>query len=48
MQLQFDISFDLELESIIALATMTYVVEYNLYGSHPMYEGVLNDFIIEE
>ena len=34
-----------ELETIIALATMTYIVKTNLYESHPMDEQVFNDFI---
>ena len=34
-----------ELETIIALATMTYIVETNLYELHPMDERVFNDFI---
>ena len=34
-----------ELETIIALATMTYIVETNLYELHPMNERVFNDFI---
>ena len=34
-----------ELETIIALATMTYIVETNLYELHPMDEQVFNDFI---
>ena len=32
-----------ELQTIIALATMTYIVETNLYELHPMDEQVFND-----
>ena len=35
----------IKLETIIALATMTYSVETNLYELHPRDEQVLNDFI---
>ena len=34
-----------ELEIIIALATMTYVVEINLYELYPMNKQVFKDFI---
>ena len=34
-----------ELETIITLATMTYIVETNLHELHPMDERVFNDFI---
>ena len=33
------------LETIIALATIIYIVEKNLYELHPMVERVFNDFI---
>ena len=33
------------LETIIALATMTYIIETNLYELHLMKERVFNDFI---
>ena len=34
-----------ELETIIALATMTYIVETSLYELHPIDEWVFNGFI---
>ena len=37
-----------ELEIIIALAIMTYILETNLYELHPMNERVFNDFIIDK
>ena len=48
MDLQFDVSFDVELETIIASTTMTYIKESNLYELHPMYEGVFNVFMIDK
>ena len=35
----------LGLETIIALSTLVYIVELNLYELHPMNERVFNDFI---
>ena len=35
----------IELETIIALATVAYIVETNLYELHPMNEWVFNNFI---
>ena len=37
-----------ELEIIIALATMTYIVETNLYELYPMDEWVFKAFINEK
>ena len=37
-----------ELETIIALAIMTYIVETNLCKLHPMDEWVFTDFINEK
>ena len=34
-----------DLETIIALAIVTFVVEKNVYELHPMNEEVFNDFI---
>ena len=41
----YDLTDDLivEFETIIALATMTYIVKTYLYELHPMAEWVLND-----
>jgi hypothetical protein len=41
----FTIHWMVELETIIALATMICIVDTNLYELHPMDELVLNDFI---
>ena len=45
MDLQYDKSFDDKLETIIAFATMIYIVETILYESHPTDEEVFNDFV---
>ena len=48
MDLRFHLSFDVQLETITTLTTMTYIVESNLYELHPMYEGMFNAFIIDK
>ena len=43
----YDLTYHIiiDLETIIALATITFVVEKNLYELHPTDENVFNDFI---